>query len=496
MSQEEEKVPDELLETDSEDDAMFLSDSEDDGDDDDGANEEEEMDDGLVEALEGNADDNGANGDEHEVQSTRRTYIPNSVNRENPEDLEYDESAYVMYHKAECGYPCLSFDVIKDDLGSGEGRSNAYPLTVHLVAGTQAPKANANKLLVMKMSNLVKTRKKQEDDDEGGDSDGEGDLPNLACAQIPHAGAVNRVRTAVLGTTQVAATWSELGKVHIWDLTQQLQAVSDPETMKIYSKKKEPIKPVMNFIGHRIEGYGLSWSPVATGFLASGDCKKNIHIWRPQEDFSWHVDQQPLVGHTASVEDIQWSPTEANILASCSVDKSIRLWDIREKPAKCMLTVPGAHESDINVISWNKKEPAFLLSGGDDGAVKTWDLRQFGKSKSPQSIATFKHHVGAITSIEWHPTDSTVFGAAGDDNQITLWDLAVERDEALEQNGSNADGVVAVEDDAQLNKLPPQLLFIHQGQNEIKEIHWHSQIPGLVISTALSGFDVFRTISV
>lgn len=141
------------------------------------------------------------------------TYIPSADDGLTPDDLDYDESAYIMYHKAECGYPCLSFDIIPDGLGTGETRSNDYPQSVYLVAGTQAPKVHANKLLVMNMSNLHKMKEKkkkdQSDSDEDEDKD-EGDPtedPQLLAAQVPHDGSVNRVRVVKLGESRNRITF-------------------------------------------------------------------------------------------------------------------------------------------------------------------------------------------------------------------------------------------------------------------------------------------------
>ena len=41
---------------------------------------------------------------------------------EDIEELEYDPSAYIMYHSMQTEWPCLSFDLLKDDLGDTRQR--------------------------------------------------------------------------------------------------------------------------------------------------------------------------------------------------------------------------------------------------------------------------------------------------------------------------------------------------------------------------------------
>lgn len=352
----------------------------------------------------------------------------------------------------------------------------------------------------MKMSNLHRTSSAQTErenennenssDEELDDDDDAKKKPRMDCALIKHQGCINRIRSTNVNEKNLVASWSELGRVNIYNIDQQLQVVEDFELLRNYEKNKtgDQIKPIFTFSGHQQEGFALDWCCTHPGMLATGDCRRDIHIWTPNNT-EWKVDQRPLVGHTDSVEDLQWSPNEKCVLASCSVDKSIRIWDIRAPPNKaCMLTCDNSHSSDVNVISWNRNEP-LIASGADDGILHIWDLRQF-QSKTP--IATFKHHTNHITTVEWHPTDSSVLASGGDDDQIALWDLSVERDVDDMTSTSNDENV----NGGDLSNLPPQLLFIHQGQKDIKELHWHPQIPGLIMSTAHSGFNVFRTISV
>lgn len=201
----------------------------------------------------------------------------------------------------------------------------------------------------MKMSNLHRTSK--DDDDSESESDDDDDdeeesstrkqnQPQMDCALIKHGGCVNRIRATTVANNVLAATWSELGRVNIWNVSDQLLAVDDRESLSAYQKegKANKVKSLFTFSGHQQEGFALDWSPVVAGCLATGDCRRDIHVWQPHESGTWNVDQRPLIGHTESVEDLQWSPNEASVLASCSVDKTIRVWDIRAAPNKVKQT--------------------------------------------------------------------------------------------------------------------------------------------------------------
>ena len=95
------------------------------------------------------------------------------------------------------GAPCLSFDVIHDNLGENR---EVYPLTCYIAAGTQAQRGKGNHIIVMKMSNLLRTSKAKPDldsdeEDTDSDSEDEDEKPELETAVINHrSGCINRIR--------------------------------------------------------------------------------------------------------------------------------------------------------------------------------------------------------------------------------------------------------------------------------------------------------------
>ncbi|GAA6046855.1 hypothetical protein JCM3770_005677 [Rhodotorula araucariae] len=437
----------------------------------------------------------GENGDEEARPPSPKPFLPGGKLEEG-EFLAPDLSTYPLLHSFVPTWPSLSFDILRDN--DGEER-RGYPVSCALVAGTQAQDPTANEVTVMRWESLGKTRKDYDEDDDESDDEDTDDDPVLTYRSIPHKGGVNRIRARPLGNPLSngppvppdpyhVATFAETGKVHIFDVAPHLHSLLSPATASSTLSKT----PLFTINSHgRAEGFALDWAKPIGGAsssarLLSGDIHSKIYL-TTLTPTSATPSPKPFTSHTDSIEDIQWSPSEATVFASCSSDRSIRVWDVRVKDRKSVIGVAGAHDSDVNVISWNLTTNYLLASGGDEGGIKVWDLRNFKgtKAPAPTPVAAFNWHTGPITSIEWHPTEDSCFAAAGADDQVTLWDLSVEEDEEERPTGEDAD---------RLKDVPAQLLFCHQGQQDIKEVHWHPQAPGVVVSTASDGFNIFRAL--
>jgi ribosome assembly protein RRB1 len=390
-----------------------------------------------------------------------------------------------MLHNINLPWPCLTVDILPDNLGS-ERRS--FPASLYVATATQASRPKDNELISMKLSSLAKTLVKDDDDDEDDEEDDDDyDVdPIMDSEQIPLKHTTNRIRVSPhsLETGEyLTATMSESGEVLVYDLAPQMKAFDTPG----YMIPKQAKRPIHTIRAHgNVEGYGLDWSPlINTGALLTGDCSGRVHL-TTRTTSSWTTDKTPFTASQASIEDIQWSTGESTVFATAGTDGYVRIWDTRSKKHKPAISV-AASTTDVNVISWCDKINYLLASGHDDGTWSIWDLRNFNGKDQPSPVANYDFHKSPITSISFNPLDESILAVSSEDNTVTLWDLAVEADDEEIKNQRN--------DFKELHDIPPQLLFVHW-QRDVKDVRWHKQIPGCLVSTGGDGLNIWKTISV
>lgn len=69
-----------------------------------------------------------------------------------------------------------------------------------------------------------------------------------------------------------------------------------------------------------------------------------------------------------------------------------------------------------------------------------------------------------------------MLAVSSDDNRLSVWDFSVEVDDNAEQ----VDGI------------PPQMMFLHAGQKNIKELKFHPYYKSMILTTAEDSYNIFR----
>ncbi|KAH8043566.1 hypothetical protein JL721_13101 [Aureococcus anophagefferens] len=395
--------------------------------------DDEEMDEDAVRAAV------AADGRE---QETQLSWDPRK-NVEGEGDLECDPRAYKMLHRLGSDWPCLSFDLVPD--GGGGGRTR-FPHDLLGATGTQAGPGEANKLTFLKLEGLGRMEVEDSDASDDDDDDDEARPATAEHVAFAQPGVARRVACSK-PSPGLVATWSDDATVRLWDARDECAALCAPHRSGPGRGAQSRDPPAAR---RAAPGYALQWSPLEPSRLACGGDDGGVAVLDAALDGAAPRRRQRWACPGA-VEDVAFSPTEPTVLMACgAASAALRVFDARhgDRP---MLALDGAHGADdVNAMSWNGAVAYLVATGGDDGVARVWDLRAFGKDAKP--VGLFDYHKGGhVCSVAWDPHD----------------------------DGASEFGV------------PPQLMFVHQGLRDPKEVKYHPQIPGLCMTTALDGFNVF-----
>lgn len=277
-------------------------------------------------------------------------------------------------------------------------------------------------------------------DDERGELGGHS-APNAARVQVTqrinHDGEVNRARY-MPQNPDLIATKTVTGEVLLFDRTKHS---SDPDADGV-------CRPQMRLTGQTKEGFGLAWSSVKAGLVASTSEDTTVCYWDINSYVKSKVNVEAagtFTGHSSSVGDVSWHSTRDYMLASGGDDKQLMIWDTREADRSKPAQQVEAHGLGILAVAFSPASEHLILSGSHDKTVALWDLRSL---RPAGRLHSFEQHADEVLNVAWSPHNPTMFASSSSDRRVHIWDLARI---GMEQSPDDAeDG-------------PPELVFIHGG---------------------------------
>ena len=362
------------------------------------------------------------------------------------EELEEDESDYKIWKK---NAPYLYDTLIVTGLEWPSlcvNWMNKYEegklTTQRLVIGTQTNGEENNYLMVIKVKLPINEIEKQENPSNE-------EVLNLFKkeknridieSQMVHDGDVNKAKSMPQkGKHNFIATFTNKGEIHIFDYFKHQ-----------YKEKGNESNPDKILKGHSDIGYGLCWSQINEGFLASGAYDNKVCIFDINSE-SGGTPIKTWTEHTKCIEDVCFHKVYDYLLGSVGDDKMCFLYDTRQRDH---ITKVVGHEAEVNSIDFNPTNPFIFLTGSSDKSILLWDIRN-----TKYKMHSFIHHEGNVMNVKWNNKKSNIFASLGEDKKILLWDLL--------QIGAN----IARNDN---EEAASEMIFEHLGhQNTINDMDWN-----------------------
>ncbi|KAJ1648483.1 Histone acetyltransferase type B subunit 2 [Dispira simplex] len=299
--------------------------------------------------------------------------------------------------------------------------------------------------------------------------------------KIVHDGEVNRARY-MPQKPDIIGTKTVMGDVYIFDRTRHpLQpsglgsggSIKTGTTTTVAGQGTDGndgmvCNPEIKLVGHRQEGYGISWNPNVEGMIISASDDQTVCQWdirgytretRVMEPYRVYT------GHTAVVEDVAWHALHDSLFASVGDDRRLLIWDTRsastEVPAHSVL----AHSAEVNSVAFNPASEYILATASSDTTVALWDLRNL-KVK----LHSLECHKDEVLQLAWSPHFETILTSAGGDRRVNVWDVSRIGEEQSAEDAEDG---------------PPELLFVHGGHtSKVTDIAWNYNEPWTMCSTA------------
>lgn len=274
--------------------------------------------------------------------------------------------------------------------------------------------------------------------EEAGGAEADGDMRLQIVQKIPVMDEANRVRYNP-SACNVLAVRSDLQDVHVYDYTRHL------------SHGKIP-KPDMVLRGHEAGGFGVSWSQVDGGRIASCGEDGQVCVFDVAQGPSLVLPTMSLRRHEAGVNDCSFSFLDGDVMASVGDDGMLVFWDAGSGAASHV--VADAHASDVLSVRFSPLDANLVATSSSDKSVKVWDRRNL-----ECALHTLVGHSNDVVSAEWSPHDSRMLASGGADRRVIVWDVGRVGAEVSEEY--RAEG-------------PPEMMFLHGGHTStVSDVSWN-----------------------